>query len=287
MIRNITALRVRFAWLLSVTISTAMLFGLGAVAHAQEREPARTEETNAHGVESSGPTDPSKDVHATTEHGAHGHHEDPSKTFNFFHLNYWGKDRYGGEYGDSVEGPHNAPEEKMSAPFVLMLVNFGLLLVILAKFGGPAARKMAQDRSDQIKTALDEASALRSKAAAKLAEYESRLAEADAEISKMVDGMRSDAATEKQRILEAAAASAAAMERDAELRIAAEIERARFELRAEVTAAAMAAAEKVLKLKTTSSDQTKLFEQFIGDMQQVASQRAAGSAAVTATKERS
>lgn len=273
--------------LLSITISTSMLlgvlFGLGAVAHAQEREPARTEDTDAHGIESSGPTDPSKDVHATTEHGAHGHHEDPSKTFNFFHLNYWGKDRYGGKYGDNVEGPHNAPEEKMSAPFVLMVVNFGLLLIILAKFGGPAVNKMAQERSDQIKVALDEATALRNKAASKLAEYESRLAEADAEISKMVDGMRSDAATEKQRILDAAAASAAALERDAELRIAAEIERARQELRNEVTAAAVAAAEKVLAQKTSAADQTKLFEQFIGDMQQVASQRTQQ----TLTKERS
>lgn len=269
--------------LLSITISLSVIFGLGAVAHAQEREPARTEDTDAHGIESSGPTDPSKDVHATTEHGAHGHHEDPSKTFNFFHLNYWGKDRYGGKYGDNVEGPHNAPEEKMSAPFVLMVVNFGLLLIILAKFGGPAVNKMAQERSDQIKVALDEATALRNKAASKLAEYESRLAEADAEISKMVDGMRSDAATEKQRILDAAAASAAALERDAELRIAAEIERARQELRNEVTAAAVAAAEKVLAQKTSAADQTKLFEQFIGDMQQVASQRTQQ----TLTKERS
>ncbi len=254
MIRNIATL----------LISLSVVLGLGAVSYAQDREP-------------------SQDAHATAEDGAHGHHKDPTKTFNFFHLNYWGKDRYAGKYGDNVEGPDNAPEEKMSAPFVLMVVNFGLLLILLTKLGGPAVNKMAQERSDQIKVALDEATALRNKAAAKLAEYESRLADADAEISRMVDGMRSDAATEKQRIIDAAAAVAAAMERDAELRIAAEIERARQELRNEVTAAAVAAAEKVLAQKTSAADQTKLFEQFIGDMQQVASQRTAQSS----TKERS
>lgn len=211
---------------------------------------------------------------AAGHEGAHGgHHEDPSKTFNFTHLFYGGKDRYGGKMGDGVEGPNNEPEQAMSAPFVLMLVNFGILLIILAKLGGPAARKMAESRSDQIKHALEEASSLRDKAKAKLAEYEERLAAADAEITKLVDGMRADADAEKTRILAAAEATAAAMKRDAELRIAAEIERARTELRAEVTAAAVAAAEKILASKATPSDQTKLFEQFVGDLQRVASQR--------------
>jgi F-type H+-transporting ATPase subunit b len=215
------------------------------------------------------------DAHGTAGHGsAHGHHEDPTKTFNFTELMYWGKDRYGGKLGDGVEGPENKPEEPMAAPFVLMLVNFGLLLIILAKFGGPAARKMAETRSDQIKSALEEASALRGKAAAKLAEYEARLGAADAEIAKMVEGMRTDAEAEKQRIAAAAELAAAALKRDAEQRIAAEIERARHELRAEVTAAAIAAAEKILKSKTNAADQQKLFEKFIGDMQQVGAQRA-------------
>jgi F-type H+-transporting ATPase subunit b len=272
-------LALRLALCLAATLALA---SLAATASAQEREPARTEDTAAHGVESSGPTDPSRDLHATTGHGAHGHHEDPSKTFNFTTLGFWGKDRYGGKYGDGVEGPHAAPEEKMSAPFVLMLVNFGLLLVLLAKFAGPPVRKMAQERSDQIKVALDEAASLRSKAAAKLAEYETRLADADAEIARMIEGMRADAAAAKQQAIDHAAASAAAVQRDAEQRIAAEIERARYELRAEVTAAAMAAAEKLLAQKTTAADQTKLFEQFIGDMQQVA-----GKAPTQASKERS
>lgn len=271
--------------LLAISISFAMLAVAAASSASAQERPHGTEEnrvTTAQGVESSGPTAPANDDHAAAGAHGHGHHEDPTKTFNFTTLNYWGKDRYGGKYGDNVEGPQNAPEEKMSAPFVLMLVNFGLLLIILAKFGGPAASKMAQERSDQIKTALDEATALRNKASAKLKDYETRLADLDSEISKMVDGIRSDAAAEKKRIVEAAAASAAALQRDAELRIAAEIERARFQLRAEVTAAAMAAAEKVLATKTTAADQTKLFEQFIGDMQQVASQRTTSS-----TKERS
>ena len=239
----------------------------GAAAHEHDAAGA-----HVHGDGAADAAHGAADAHGAA--GAHGHHEDPSKSFNFTKIFYGGKDRQGGTYGDGVEGPDNAPEQPMSAPFILMLVNFGLLLVILAKYGGPAARKMAESRSDQIKQALDEASALRSKAAAKLAEYEARLSEADAEITKMVEGMRADADAEKERIHANAAAVAADMQRDAELRIAAEIERARTELRAEVTAAAIAAAEKVLAAKANTADQGKLFEQFIGDLQRTATQRA-------------
>jgi F-type H+-transporting ATPase subunit b len=231
--------------------------------------------TTAAAQEATESTAPSGEAAASGEaEGGHGHHEDPTKTFNFFHFNYWGKDRYGGPMKDGVEGPHNTPEEPMSAPFVLMLVNFGLVLLILAKYGAPAARKMAESRSDQIKHALDEATALRAKAAAKLAEYDARLSAADAEITKMVESMRADAEAEKQRIATAAAALATSLQKDADQRIAAEIERARFELRAEVTAAAMAVAEQLLTAKTTGADQSKLFEQFVGDMQRVVAHRA-------------
>ncbi|MCV4796820.1 ATP synthase F0 subunit B, partial [Escherichia coli] len=81
-----------------------------------------------------------------------------------------GKDEFGGKFGDGVmvdekTGVVVHEEEPMSPPFVLMLVNFGLLLIILAKYGGPAANKIAADRHDAIKTALDEAARLKKQAA--------------------------------------------------------------------------------------------------------------------------
>src|SRR5512135_3161959 len=70
--------------------------------------------------------------------------EDPSAHFNFTDFSYRGKDEFGGQFGDGVmkdaEGHVVHEEEPMSAPFVLMLLNFGLLLLILAKWGAPAAR---------------------------------------------------------------------------------------------------------------------------------------------------
>jgi F-type H+-transporting ATPase subunit b len=214
---------------------------------------------------------------AAAEHGAHGGgHGDPSKHFNFFDIGYGKKDVYGGKKGDGVQGPNDEPEEPMSPPFAFALINFGILLVILAKYGGPAARKMAETRSDQIKGALDEAAKLRQAAAAKLDEYSSLLTAAEAEMKTMLDNMRADAAAEKERILAAAEAQAKAMQRDAEQRIAAEIALARATLTREIAIAASNAAESIIKSKATPADHTKLVDTFVADV----GRRSAGPGAV-------
>jgi F-type H+-transporting ATPase subunit b len=196
---------------------------------------------------------------------------DPTAHFNYLNFDFRGKDEFGGKFGDGQmvdekTGHVVKEEEPMSAPFILMLVNFAILLFILAKFGGPVARKTAQERHDQIKTALDEAAKLREQAAQKLAEYENRIKDVDKEVKAIVDGIRADAESDKKRILEAATTQAAQMKRDAEIRIAAEIEYARKALQKEVTVAAAGATEKLLKEKVTGDDQNKLVSTFISNM---------------------
>ncbi|MDB4960905.1 MAG: H+transporting two-sector ATPase subunit [Myxococcales bacterium] len=210
-------------------------------------------------------------------HAAAGH-DDPSKHFNFFNFSYRGKDVFGGKFGDSrMVDPHTgevvrdshgriAEEEPMSAPFIFMILNFAILMGLLIWKGGPAASQIAADRHDQIKTALDEAAKLRKMAEDKLREYETRVKDADVEIKKLVDGIRTDAEADKVRILDNAAKQAAAMKRDAELRIAAEIEAARAVLTREVTAAASIATEKLLREKMMPVDQQKLVGAFIQDI---------------------
>nr|MBA3817562.1 ATP synthase F0 subunit B [Deltaproteobacteria bacterium] len=217
-----------------------------------------------------------KDGHgkSSTEAPGHAGHEDPSKHFNYLGspAEHYGKDTTGGKFGDGVTvDPHTGAtvegEEPMSAPFIYMVLNFALLLGLLAWKGAPLARKAAADRHDQIKTALDEAAKLRQQAAAKLAEYDTRLKDADSEIKKLVEGMRADAEADKQRILENAARQSAQMKKDSDARIAAEIEYARAALIREVTVAAIAATEKLLREKMMPVDQQKQIATFIGDIQ--------------------
>jgi F-type H+-transporting ATPase subunit b len=195
---------------------------------------------------------------------------DPSQHFNYTDVHWTGKDEYGGKYGDGVEknkqGVELHEEEPMSPPFVFMLINFGIFVALLGWKGAPAANKLAQERHDEIKNALDEAAKLRDQAKHKLDEYETRIKGVDTEIKALVEGIRKDAESDKARILEAAAAQAAQMKRDAELRIAAEIEQARTQLTAEVTAATVAATEKIVRDKATPDDQRKLVSTFISDL---------------------
>lgn len=237
----------------------ALLFGGLRVAHAQEGGPTPQGEPKKESVEA-GVEGKEK------EHGAE-EEPDPSQHFNFTNFSYSGKDEYGGKFGDDFETTPDGrvlhEEEPMSPPFVFLLLNFALLLFILGKYGGPAARKLAEERHDAIASALAEAGKLRDEAQKKLAEYEARIKNVDDEIKKLVDGIRADAEADKGRILEAAKHQAEAMKKDAEQRIAAEIALARTQLTKEVTAAAVNATEKLVKDKATPDDQRKLVSSFI------------------------
>src|SRR5262249_55629825 len=126
---------------------------------------------------------------------------------------------------------------------------------------------LAEERHDQIKHALDEAKQLRDEAAKKLADYEARIKSLDSDIQKLVDGIKADAEADKTRILATAETQAAQMKHDAELRIAAEIEQARAELGREASAAAAAAAKRLLRDRTTADDQSRLVTKFIEGIQ--------------------
>jgi F-type H+-transporting ATPase subunit b len=225
---------------------------------------------------------------------------DPTEHFNWIGVkkpgslfDYLGKDEYGGKFGDGVmnkggdpDGPviteskeeidpasgkshrvvEKAEEEPASPPFVFMLLNFGIFLLILGKTLWPAGQKMSRERHDQIKNALDDARQLREQAEKKLAEYEARIKGVDSEVKKIIDDIRAAAEEDKKRILESADRQAKQMKHDAEQRIAAEIETARHQLAKEVAAAAATATEKLLRDKTTPDDQRKLVGNFISGM---------------------
>jgi F-type H+-transporting ATPase subunit b len=263
---------------------------VSSTAYAQENVQDENRRQPVDGIESpeaahDGKAVPGDSASASGPGSEHhpGDH-DPSRHFNFatHWFDYKKYDEYGGKFGDGEMRDKNgnvvmevdeatgklkpAEEEPMSAPFLFMLLNFGLLLVILGKYGGPVARGIAQERHDTIKTALDEAARLRDQAQQKLTEYETRIKDVDAEVKKLVDGIRADAEADKKRILEAASLQAAQMKRDAEARIAAEIELARHQLTKEVTAAAAGATEKLLRDKLTTDDQNKLVNTFIANV---------------------
>ena len=249
-------------------LAVALVFALGFVAAITPSASAQDDQVA-----------PKADVARTTTEAAELNPQpvDPTEHFNWFNVHYSGKDEYGGKFGDDQmtradgslvrdEKGEKAEEEPMSPPFIFMLINFGIFLLILAKTLWPAGQKMSAERHDQIKQALDEAAKLRDQAAKKLAEYETRIKDVDAEVKKIVDDIRAAADEDKKRILENAEKQSAQMKKDAELRIAAEIEMARAQLAREVATAAATATEKLLRDKTTPDDQKKLVGNFLTGM---------------------
>lgn len=267
------------SWLVLALVSTLAATPAFAQSEPTHADNAETERAAA-GAAGDSPTasGPGTEHHTDGPSENDAEEEDPSRHFNFLgfepgHVfDYRGKDEYGGPFGDGqmvdpATGHVIHEEEPASPPFIFMLFNFAILLGLLAWKGRPIARQVAAERHDLIKNALDEAAKLRQQAADKLAQYETRLKDADQQIQALVDGMRVDAENDKKRILAAAEVAAAQMKKDAEQRIAAEIEAARAMLTREVTAASAAATEKLLREKMTAADQQNLVSAFLSDVQ--------------------
>ena len=148
----------------------------------------------------------------------------------------------------------------------LSWLNFGVLVFILIRFGGPIIRDMLRNRHNTIKKDLDEARTLREQAQSRLTEYEARLNNIEREIADIMAGIKREADAEAQRIIAAAQEAANRMRKDAEFAIAQEGRRLELELRREAAELAVDTARKLLASKMTEADQKKLAETFVREM---------------------
>lgn len=227
----------------SLRLVLGLVLGLGMTLGLADSAAAAPPQPEAHGA-----------------HGAHGGgHGDPTAHYNWTDIGYASKDAEG--------GPLEQGDAPMSPPFVLMLVNFGIVLALFGWLVMPRLNRFLGSRHRTIKEALDESARLREEARAKLDEYTTRVKDAEREMEQMLTDMRADAEAEKKRILADAEAQAEALKRDAENRIAAEIERARAQLEREVVAVAATVADKLIREKATGDDQVALVNTFIAEVQ--------------------
>jgi len=248
----------------ALALALALVAGSVGTAIAQDHGAHGARGDHAGGVEAQPHGEGGGEGHEAAGAG-HAEHGDPTKNFNWTgHWAPFGSSSYNNldEHGGSLE----SGEEHMSVPFVLVLINFGIILFILGWKVAPIARQMAEKRSDDIKGALDEAGRLRDQAKAKLEEYSAKLKAADTEINRMLQQLRADAEAERARIIAAAEEAAALMKKDADDRIRMEIERANVALQQEVVRAATIAAEQILREKTTPADHQKLVDAFLGNV---------------------
>lgn len=188
---------------------------------------------------------------------AGGHHEAPP--INWFELGYKDLDVHGHAL-EAGSGHHMAP------PLGLALMNFAAFIFLLVWKAGPPMSSYLRGRHDSIKESLEEGKRLRDEAAQRLEEYATKIKGVESEVDALIADVRATAEDEKKRIIADAKAQAELMQRQAEAQIAAEVSRARAELEKEVMAAALAAAETILREKATAADQQKLIDSFLVEL---------------------
>lgn len=172
---------------------------------------------------------------------------------------------------DYKAGPDQAPEHRhMPPPFAFALINFAIFAAIMWKLAAQPLADFVRTRHTTIRKDLDEAQALHKEAEARLREYQQKIAGLDAEIDALLVQVKQEAQAEKARIIAEAERQAATLKQEAEAQIQVELRRMQRALKAEAVNAAMAAAEQILKTRTTTDDQVKLAERFVSEIEKPA-----------------
>lgn len=143
---------------------------------------------------------------------------------------------------------------------------FLVLFFFMAKYGFPAVKKAMDARSDRIRADLDEADQAKADAKRVQAEYEAKLADAKAEASRMIDQARIQADELKQDLQARAEADIAEQRARAAAEMEASREQAITDLRSEVSAIALGAAERVVGASLDRPTQSQLIDAYIDEV---------------------
>jgi F-type H+-transporting ATPase subunit b len=143
-------------------------------------------------------------------------------------------------------------------------VNFAVFFYAVVVRGIlPSARSWAQARRERVIEAIAAAEQARADAERLRTEWADRMANLEREIAQIRELAVREAERERDRILAAARAAAAAIESDARRAAAYELRRAEAQVREEVARQARALAERLLRERLTPSDHERFVDDFL------------------------
>jgi F-type H+-transporting ATPase subunit b len=148
----------------------------------------------------------------------------------------------------------------------LQLLNFGVLLAILIKFGGGAINKALAARHEQLKSEVAAAAAARTQAEEQLRKQEARLAGLEREITAMRAGIKQEAEFEKAQMIAAAEDRARRVREETLFAIEQQVKEAQISLRRDVAEQALRVAEEVLRRAVDANDQRQMLETFMNEV---------------------
>jgi F-type H+-transporting ATPase subunit b len=148
----------------------------------------------------------------------------------------------------------------------LQLLNFGVLLAILIKFGGGAINKALAARHEQLKAEVAAAAAARTQAEEQLRKQEARLAGLEREITAMRSGIKQEAELEKAQMIAAAEDRARRVREETLFAIEQQVKEAQISLRRDVAEQALRVAEEILRGAVDANDQRRMLETFMNEV---------------------
>ncbi len=144
---------------------------------------------------------------------------------------------------------------------------FRIVGFILVYAGRRKVRASLEARRREIEDAVAEAQRKKAAAEAKREEFEARLAQLDDEVERIRTEAKQTAEEERDRIVAEAKAKAESVRRDTKFQIEQRFKQMKEDLTGEAITAAVAAAEAMLKDKTTASDQQRLADAYLTELE--------------------
>ena len=142
-------------------------------------------------------------------------------------------------------------------------IAFVVLLVLLWKLAYPGLRASMDARTERIRSQLEEAEQAAAGAESLKAEYDQKLAEAQAEANSIIEAARGEAEAVRQERIGAIDGEIAERRAQADADIEAAKERAMADVRAQVTTLAVGAAEQVVRRSLDEAAYSQLIDDYI------------------------
>ncbi|MFZ5907612.1 MAG: F0F1 ATP synthase subunit B [Nitrospirota bacterium] len=144
--------------------------------------------------------------------------------------------------------------------YMWKIINFGVLIIILWKFGKKPIQNALKQRTEAIEKTLKEAKEAKEAALKAMQEVEQKLKTKDEEVQAIIAAARKSGEMERDRIIEESARLQEKILEQAKTNIEFELKHAKEQIKAEAVELAMELAEKKLKEKMTKDEQEKLLE---------------------------
>ncbi|KUK11104.1 MAG: ATP synthase subunit b [Clostridia bacterium 41_269] len=149
------------------------------------------------------------------------------------------------------------------------IINFLVLLALLYKFLWNPILNTLDKRSEEIKSNLSSAEALKKQAEEMLEEYKKKIADAKSEAQAIINQANKAAEENRNKIISQAHEEAARIIEKAREEIRREKEQALKEVRDEIATLAVMAAGKVLEKSITKEDHEKLVREFLAEVGEI------------------